>query len=48
MMLNRQVLLVARPRGPVTPDCFDLRDTAVPDPGPGEVLVRKLFLSCDP
>jgi NADPH-dependent curcumin reductase CurA len=48
MAINRQVLLAKRPSGPVTPDCFALRDAAVPAPGPGQVLVRNLFLSCDP
>jgi NADPH-dependent curcumin reductase len=48
MSVNRQVLLVARPSGAVTADCFSLRDEPVPAPGPGQVLVRNLFLSCDP
>ncbi|MBX3706784.1 MAG: NADP-dependent oxidoreductase [Pseudomonadales bacterium] len=48
MALNRQVLLAARPQGPVTEACFALRDVPVPAPGPGAVLVRNLFLSCDP
>ncbi|MFM7120124.1 MAG: NADP-dependent oxidoreductase [Gammaproteobacteria bacterium] len=48
MTVNRQVLLATRPQGPVTPECFAFRDVPVGAPGPGEVLVRNLFLSCDP
>jgi NADPH-dependent curcumin reductase CurA len=47
-MLNRQVWLVARPRGAVTTECFELRDSQVAAIGAGELLVRNLFLSCDP
>jgi len=46
--MNRGVLLVRRPEGKVTEDCFELRDRPVPDPGPGQVLTRNLVLSCDP
>jgi len=48
MTINRQVLFVARPRGTVTSDSFALRDVAVPDLQPGQVLVRNIYLSCDP
>ena len=47
-MQNRQVFFVKRPVGEVTPDCFELRDAAVPEPGDGEVLIRNIYLSCDP
>ena len=47
-MQNRQVLFVKRPVGAVTPDVFELRDAAVPEPADGEVLVRNIYLSCDP
>lgn len=46
--VNRQVLLVRRPHGPVTDDCFALGEAPVPRPGEGEVLVRVLYLSLDP
>jgi len=45
---NRQFLLRRRPTGPVTRDDFEFRETTVPTPGPGEALVRNLFLSFDP
>ena len=47
-MDNRQVLFVKRPDGAVTPDCFDFRDGPVPEPREGEVLIRNIYLSCDP
>lgn len=46
--LNRQFLLKRRPTGLVTRDDFEFRETAVPSPGPGEALVRNMFLSFDP
>ncbi|WP_418285015.1 NADP-dependent oxidoreductase [Halorubrum sp. DTA46] len=45
---NREWILAERPRGEPDPGCFDLRETTVPDPGPGELLVRTRFLSVDP
>lgn len=47
-MQNRQVIFVKRPIGEVTLDCFDLRDAAIPKPADGEVLIRNIYLSCDP
>ena len=47
-MDNRQVLFVKRPDGAVTSDCFDFRDGPVPEPREGEVLIRNIYLSCDP
>ncbi|AXI77457.1 NADP-dependent oxidoreductase [Peterkaempfera bronchialis] len=40
--------LVARPRGWPTPEDFALRETPVPQPGPGQILVRNEYLSVDP
>jgi NADPH-dependent curcumin reductase CurA len=40
--------LIARPQGWPTPDDFALREVPVPEPGPGQVLVRNEFLSVDP
>jgi NADPH-dependent curcumin reductase CurA len=48
MPVNSQIILEARPTGPVEPRHFKLVKTDVADPGPGEVLVRNLFLSLDP
>lgn len=45
---NRQILLRRRPKGWVTQDCFELVETDLPRPGPGEVLVRTHYLSVDP
>ena len=46
--INRQIRLAARPDGmPKTSD-FALAEEAVPEPGPGQALVRVLSLSLDP
>jgi NADPH-dependent curcumin reductase CurA len=45
---NRQILLASRPKGEVTPANFRLVEAALPEVGPGEVLVRNRFLSLDP
>ncbi|MFG1806268.1 NADP-dependent oxidoreductase [Streptomyces sp. NPDC049040] len=47
-LTGREWRLAARPAGWPTPADFDLAETAVPEPGPGQVLVRNLFLSVDP
>ena len=45
---NREWLLAERPDGEPDMDSFELRETAVPSPTPGELLVRTQFLSVDP
>jgi NADPH-dependent curcumin reductase CurA len=45
---NRQVLLVARPQGIPAASDFEIVDSEVPKAGPGEFVVRNLFLSVDP
>jgi NADPH-dependent curcumin reductase CurA len=45
---SREIHLAARPRGWPTPDDFRLVTVQVPDPGPGQVLVRNQFMSVDP
>ncbi|ESP87668.1 NADP-dependent oxidoreductase [Candidatus Halobonum tyrrellensis] len=45
---NRRFHLAKRPEGTPGDDTFDLREVDRPDPGPGEALVRVLFLSVDP
>jgi NADPH-dependent curcumin reductase CurA len=40
--------LVRRPVGAPVPEDFALVEHALPDPGPGELLVRNRFLSVDP
>ena len=43
-----QIVLAARPRGKVTPDDFRLEEFALPEPGPGEFLMKVDYLSLDP
>ena len=45
---NREWLLAERPAGEPDMDSFELRETAVPSPTPGELLVRTRYLSVDP
>lgn len=45
---NRQWIYVRKPEGNVTAESFALRDGAMPEPGPGEVLVKATHLSLDP
>jgi NADPH-dependent curcumin reductase CurA len=48
MPKSREWHLVARPQGWPRPEDFALVETDVPEPGPGQVLVRNLYLSVDP
>jgi NADPH-dependent curcumin reductase CurA len=45
---NRQWLLAKRPVGMVSAANFEFREVPAPQPGPGEILVKNLFLSFDP
>jgi NADPH-dependent curcumin reductase CurA len=45
---NRQWLLKARPVGSVKPSDFELAETPVPEPGPGQLLVRNEYLAFEP
>lgn len=45
---NRQILLAARPRGEPTPNDFKLVEAEIPEPGPGQMLLRSIYLSLDP
>lgn len=47
-MPNRHWLLARHPDGPATPDCWRLAEAPLPEPGPGQVLVRVEWLSLDP
>jgi NADPH-dependent curcumin reductase CurA len=47
-MKNRQIHLVKRPQGTVTPDCFALVEIEMPALAEGQVLVQNLWLSLDP
>jgi len=46
--VNHQIVLAERPNGPLAPECFAHAQSAVPQPGDGEVLVRVDYLSIDP
>jgi NADPH-dependent curcumin reductase CurA len=46
--VNRRVTLAARPTGFPEESDFSLEESEVPDAGPGEVLVRNLWVSVDP
>ena len=45
---NRRITLAHRPDGEVTADCFASDEVDVPEPGPGEALVKVGWLSIDP
>ncbi|MDH4126415.1 MAG: NADP-dependent oxidoreductase [Gammaproteobacteria bacterium] len=47
-MKNIQVRLASRPSGWVSRDNFTITENEVAEPGPGQVLVRNLFMSVDP
>lgn len=44
---NRQILLASRPTGEPTADNFTLVESGVPEPGPGQMLLRTIYLSLD-
>lgn len=45
---SREIRLASRPDGEPTLDNFSFATVELPDPGPGEVLVRNLCMSVDP
>ncbi|GAA3337261.1 NADP-dependent oxidoreductase [Amorphoplanes nipponensis] len=45
---STEIRLAARPHGWPTADTFAVARTEVPDPGPGQLLVRNLLMSVDP
>jgi hypothetical protein len=46
--LRRSVVLKRRPRGEPAPDDFTIQEDPIPNPGPGEVVTRTIWLSIDP
>lgn len=45
---NREIHLQSRPTGTPTPANFALVETPIPRPGPGQFLVRNVWMSVDP
>ena len=45
---HRRITLVSRPQGMVSLNNFRLEDVPVPQPGPGQILVKQLYQSLDP
>jgi NADPH-dependent curcumin reductase CurA len=45
---NRQILLSSRPSGEPSQGNFQLGETEIPKPGPGQILLRTIYLSLDP
>ncbi|GGE00079.1 hypothetical protein SAMN05421774_101184 [Gemmobacter megaterium] len=45
---TRQIVLASRPEAEPGPENFRLEPTTLADPGPGEVLVRVIWMSLDP
>lgn len=47
-IVNREIRLRRRPSGPPQADDFELGEAPVPEPAPGQVLVKVLYVSLDP
>lgn len=47
-VVAREIRLKSRPVGLPAAENFELAEVALPEPGPGEVLVRNLWMSVDP
>lgn len=45
---NRQILFASRPKGEPKDSDFKLVETPIPEPGPGEMLLRTVYLGLDP
>jgi NADPH-dependent curcumin reductase len=48
MSQAKRIVLASRPVGEPKPSDFRLEEIAVPEPGPGQVLLRTIWLSLDP
>jgi NADPH-dependent curcumin reductase len=48
MATNRQIVLCERPTGMIDDRCFEVIEGPLPEPGPGQALVRIQYLSLDP
>ena len=45
---RRSVVLKRRPHGEPRPDDFEITQEPMPEPGPGQVITRTIWLSIDP
>ena len=45
---HRRIVLARRPKGEPAETDFRIEEVAMPEPGPGQALVRVLYLSLDP
>src|ERR1700733_4891347 len=45
---SREIRLKSRPVGEMSPANFELAETEIADPGPGQVLVRNAYMTVDP
>ncbi|WP_088343185.1 MULTISPECIES: NADP-dependent oxidoreductase [Rhodomicrobium] len=45
---NRQIIFASRPEGEPVPTNFAYAESAIPEPGEGQVLLRNRYLSLDP
>ncbi|RFS87045.1 NADP-dependent oxidoreductase [Actinomadura spongiicola] len=48
MTVNREIHLLAHPKGEPHPAIFELVTTALPEPAEGQILVRNTWMSVDP
>jgi NADPH-dependent curcumin reductase CurA len=46
--INRQILFASHPQGAPTPENFQYAESRIPEPGPGQLLLRNKYLSLDP
>jgi NADPH-dependent curcumin reductase CurA len=46
--ISREIRLVSRPQGFPDEELFEIAETAIPDPGEGQLLVRNSYFSVDP
>ncbi len=47
-MMNKQVILTKRPVGTPSEDTWRVEEHEIPNAGPGEVVVKQLYISLDP
>jgi NADPH-dependent curcumin reductase CurA len=46
--ISREIRLVSRPQGFPDEELFEIAETAIPDPGEGQLLIRNTYFSVDP